>query len=51
LWSIAELDRLNRIGAEYQPNPADTSRQERLHGWHAAVTAARDLPRQARSQP
>jgi glycerol kinase len=50
LWSIADLDRLSRTGAEYQPNLANTSRQERLHGWHAAVTAARDLPRQARSQ-
>jgi glycerol kinase len=51
LWSIADLDRLSRIGVEYQPNRADTSRQERLHGWHAAVTAARDLPRHARRQP
>ncbi|MEV8510498.1 FGGY family carbohydrate kinase [Actinoplanes sp. NPDC051475] len=44
LWSIADLDRLSRTGAEYRPNSADPQRRQRLDGWHAAVAAARGLP-------
>ncbi|MEV4641225.1 FGGY family carbohydrate kinase [Actinoplanes sp. NPDC049548] len=47
LWSIADLDRLSRAGAEYEPAATEPARQQRLDGWHAAVAAARDLPLRA----
>ncbi|MGK5683124.1 FGGY family carbohydrate kinase [Actinoplanes sp. URMC 104] len=51
LWTVADLDRLGRTGAGYEPSPDSKSRRERMDGWHAAVAAARELPRRSRSQP
>ena len=50
LWSMSDLDQMTRTCASYQPGPDAPDRQQRLAGWHAAVAAARQIPRHGRSR-